>query len=870
MKQRILSFLIASVLVFGLMVMPSSAAVESDSTDYSKDIEFINAVGITDIEPEDTNAPLTRRQAVVMAFGLSGKDIMEPQYNGEFSDVAVGDADGGKLLYATLNGLIAKTNNGKFIPDGKVKYIDALKLVFNALNYGHLVKVINKGDSEYQRLATKYNVSVKAANSNSLTVGEFAHLVALASEAPLLRAQSVEDNGYINYRTDESVTVLSEYYGICKITGTVEKNNFTSLYESSHLADWGIKLDDVTINCDNTTDTHSLLGRKVCVYYRDKGKELVYHSFENDNDVLRLECEDIEKYDNNTYYVFEGNKEKKYPCTRNAAVIYNGVAVTSADYNAFIAKGGFVPANGYVDLIKNDSGKIDCIKITNYETYVVQGVDVYNEKIIDKYGEPILSLDIVQNLFICDASGEAVTIDYIDGMNVLSVASALSGTPAEIVVTAEAVEGALTFYDGTSIMLEGEKFVVSASLKQKIDSGIIKVPQLGEETVIYLDARGLAAVCEASPNTGWNYGFLTEKGMTSGLDSKLMLRILTTDGGFKEFEAARNIEIDAVLFKKNHTGAYDALTSDKLNIPVKYRVTSFDEIKDIDTPVGSSENENSLKLIHEGDSINWTDYTSSFTGGYFMKSGAVCFTVPLKPSSDERDYATGTVENSFKKDVKYNVAIYGENPDDLVNTVAVKKSGTTAGVEASDIIAVVDKVTHAIDSEGNEVWKIYAVKEGASNVYTAEDRVYNHGTDADPIEKGDIIRMKSNDRNEVSALERTFDSETRKIQEGIIGEYSSDVVLPHLYPSDGRSVMFYLAYGKTLRFKNNILQVQLNDSEGTIKNYYYMGRLVVVDKEGVRIGSATDLVIDESGTVSSQILIEMRYSRIRTIVVYKE
>lgn len=870
MKNRILSFLIALAMVSGLMIIPSYAAA-AENIDYSGDIEFINAVGITDTFAENINEPITRRQAVVMAFGLLGKDNMQPQYNGEFADIAADDADGGKLYYAVENGVIAKTNNGKFIPDGKVKYIDALKLVFNSINYGHLVHGVGKGDSEYYRLASKYKVSVKPASTSALTVGEFAHLVALAAQAPLLRVVSVEEDGYINYGVDENVTVLSTYYDIYKINGTVEKNNFTSLYESTPLSDWGISIEGVTINCDDTTDTQNLMGRKINAYYQNEGKELVYYTFENNDDVLRLECEDIEKFNNNTYYCFEGSKEKKYPCTRNAAIIYNGIAVTSADYSDFITQCGFIPANGHVELVKNDSGKIDCIKITNYKTYVVQGVDIYNEKIIDKYGEPILNLDTVETLFVCDVLGEAVKLEYIDCMNVLSVASSLNGLSARVIVTAEAVEGVLTSYDGEKIRLEGEEFTLSASLKEKIDNGTIKLPQLNEETIIYFDVRGLVAICEASPNTGWSYGFLKEKALTSGLDKKLMVKLLTTDEGITVFEIARNVKIDGVLFKKNHIGAHDALTNDKLNVPIKYRVNVFGEIKDIDTPTeGSNETETSLKLVHTNESTNWAPYVYSFTGGIFMKTGAVCFTVPLVPSSDERDYAAGTVENALKKDTRYNISVYGENPDDLVNTVVVKRASAAATVEASDIIAVVNKVTRTLDSEGNIVWKIYAVKEGVSNEYIVEDEIYNHSADADPLEKGDIIRISCNDRLEVSALERTFDNDSRTIENGITGEYPADVALPHLYPSDGRSVMFYLAYGKTLKFKNNILQVQLNDDAGTIRNYYYMGRVVVVDKEGVRVGSVTDLVFDASGTVASDILIEMRYSRIRTIVVFKD
>ena len=45
--------------------------------------------------------------------------------------------------------------------------------------------------------------------------------------------------------------------------------------------------------------------------------------------------------------------------------------------------------------------------------------------------------------------------------------------------------------------------------------------------------------------------------------------------------------------------------------------------------------------------------------------------------------------------------------------------------------------------------------------------------------------------------------------------------------------------------------------------------VVIVDKNEVRVGSVSDLVFDPSGAIASDILLEMRYLRVRTIVVYK-
>lgn len=871
MKIRILSLLVVFSMVFALGMIPVSAAALANK-DYTEDIKFLNAVGISDISPERTDEAVTRRDAVLMALGLHAKNSVLLAYNNEFSDVSADDAEAGKLLYAVKNGLIAKTSDNRFLPGGKLKYIDALKLVFHSINYGYMAKSMGKGDSVYYSFASRYDVKVKAVNNEALTVGEFAHLVALAADAPLVMVSSVNHDGDIYYSIHKGVTALTQYYNISKINGTVTKNNFTSLYESDAHLSPAITVDDMVLKCSASVDTQSLLARSITAYYEKESKTLVYHKFDNKDNVITLECEDILKFENSTYYYTQGTKEKKQTIQRNAAIIYNGVAVTSADYNDFMIKSGHIPQNGHVELIENVSGNCDCIKITNYETYVVQSVDVSGLKIVDKYGGTPLNFETTENLFVCDINGEPIGFDYIDGMNILSVAASLNGYAAKVIVTADAVEGTLVSRYNNEIQLEGETFTMSKALLDKIENNIVKMPTLSEEVVIYFDARGRVAACEPSSNTGWEYGFLIEKGLERGMDAKLMIKMLTKSGDIGIYDLATNIKIDGKKYKKNIQGAYDDITNEKLNVPVKYRLNANGEIKDLDTPTqGASEDENSIKHVLDSEQIKWIDYVSAFSGNIYMKAGAVCFEIPANPTGDARDYSVSTVEASFVKDTNYNISVYGENPDDLVNTVVVKKSNVSRSVLPSDIISVVDKVSRGIDSQGNEVWKIYAVNSGSILAYTIEDNsIYDHNTDPDPLERGDVVRFRANSRCEVQAMERTFDNGTRTIPGAISGEYASDTSTPCLYPADGDlNVMFHLAYGKTLNFKNNIMQMRYNDDAGTIQNYYYMGRIIVVDKDKVRMGSLTDLVFDPTGSISSNILLEMRYMRVRSIVVYQ-
>ena len=94
-------------------------------------------------------------------------------------------------------------------------------------------------------------------------------------------------------------------------------------------------------------------------------------------------------YSDNEYsYLLEGNSsEKRAKIETDKIVIYNGR--TTNNYQVT----DLLPTYGWVELIDNDrNGRYDIVKITDYDTYVVESYDAITEIMRDKYENKYIDL----------------------------------------------------------------------------------------------------------------------------------------------------------------------------------------------------------------------------------------------------------------------------------------------------------------------------------------------------------------------------------------------------------------------------------------------------------------------------------------------
>lgn len=911
MKTKLISFFLSFVMIAVLCAVPVSATPADDGS-YEEDIYFINALGLGEINPENIDKPITRREAVLLSMGLYLGEYIVFDYNGEFIDISADDENAGKLALAVKNGIVSATADGKFVPDGKVSYIDAIKMVFNSLNYGPYVQSTGQGDVRYHLLANEYDVNVSPKASSALTVGEMAHLVAMAAEAPYMVIKSADQNGDIQYDKSQNVTALSFNYGIETIEATVTQNEFTSLYNKTALIKKGITLGSVSLNCNENTDTRDLLGKKIKAYYLEKTKDMLYYKLDDTQKIVALSADDIKDFNTatHTYYYYSGNSTKTHRVNANAAYIYNGVALTSAEAALILAGDIFTPSSGYVELIGSGSN-FDCVKITDYKTYVVSGVDITGQKIIDKYGLAPLDYYSCEKLSIHDNEGNPISFEYIDKDNILLVEQSLCGTAVNIIVCADAVEGVINSYSDGIIRIEGEIFEASDILKKRISgynslnpNNIISIdvgrgvasPRLEEYVVLYLDGLGKVADYKISANSGWKYGYLFQKSslaMAQEMEPKLKVKMLNDDNEVAEINIAKNFTMDGTKYTK-YIDSYHQIITPTL---VRYRLNPKGEIKEIDNPgtaadstvPSSSEDASSLKehyLFDADIDADYRDFTyvpsvsgvtfrhvsdSGKTTTKYFEKDALCFTVPSDPAdTDEKNYAV-TALSAFDKNSRFggDVRVYWEDENEIVNTAIVRYASVSTSV--SQNVYIVDKVTQAIDENGNNVWKLYLMNGGTIKEYTApETGVYDS---SNPLTCGDLIRISASGKREIKVIERTFDWENSSTFQIGQKDFGAAGTAKNPYSTEGYGVNdeLYLLCGRAKRRSNNIMEVSYG--AGLSEQFYLNGRIVVVEKAGsgyqLRIGTTADIAFDPSGTYSSRVVVDARYVVVRNVIVYK-
>ncbi len=908
MKNKLISLALFFALLIAMLSAPAPASADR-TEDYLADIEFINALLPYEIDPATADSPITRREAVLMSMSLYLGRYVTFSYNNEFSDVSPDDAEAGKLALAVKNGIVPAAVDGKFVPEGRVAYIDAIRMVFNSLNYGAYVQATGQGDVKYHLLSNEHDVKVSPKAISALTVGEMAHLVAAGAEAPYMVIKTADGNGDVNYDMTQNVTSLKYQHGINTIEGVVSQNEFTSLYERAHLAESGITLKGISLKCKEDVNTRPLLGKKLKAYYLEETNELLYYSEDDMQKSMTLSADDISGYNNYKYSYYDGIKTKTVSIDHGAAIIYNGVALTSEDADLVAAGDIFIPESGMVEILET-AGTYDCVKITDYKTYIVSGVDAAGRKIIDKYGLAPLDYENKDKLSIRDAQGNPIDFGYIDTDNVLSVEMSVDSSCANIIVNATAVEGMMNSYSNGVIQVEGESFKASELLKKRIagynsanPSDVISAtvgrgvapPKPGEHLVLYLDAFGRVADYKISANSGWKYGYVIEissDDKLSGMNPELALRLLTQDSKVEELPVAKNVIIDGTKYSR-YRDSYDYLIA---ATPIKYRMNPKNEIKEIDNPAttGADEDVSALKLhgqyIPDIDNYRDFSYNSSVNGlgfrhadynktvrMHYFKKGALCFTVPENPAdTNEKNYAVSVIETSYEKDAQIGgtAEVYWEDTDEIVDTLLVRKAAVS--VSATKDVYIVDKVTQGLNDNGDNVWKFYLMNGGTVKEYTADTSgVYNSGT---PLTCGDIIRIGASDKNEINVIERALDWESRTTQ--FYTNYKdtdvhSDASKNPYFSENVVSGELYLVRGKAIRYKNNVFEVEYTATDGTQQTeYFYMnGRVIVVEKAAdgyqLRVGSVSDIVFDPSKAYSSDIVVDVRYAVVRNIIVYK-
>lgn len=433
--MRNLKKVIALVAVFAMLVSSVAFAQVftdvADTDNYSEAIETLNTLGILtgddenndgkmEFRPEDT---ITRAEVTAIISRIQGMGNAS-QTTTDFTDVPSSHWASGYVSQAATQGIVNGYGDGTFGPDDNVTYEQIIKMLMETLGY-YPFAVDNGGyPTGYLAAAQRYGVLdgvVGGGVGVEAKRGMVAQLVNNAIDTPLMDKYSYgKDAEYVIYNglTDLGSpyqSLLTRDLKLVKVTGVVERNNYTTLgqtgtsYDADKTPEIGIAVDDTTdnynyLNKDSKVTSYlngttnmtiqngdvegadDLLGYAVSLYAKkdssDKYTLISISKSDDKNETVEFNFDLYKELKNGkiTYYRDENSSSTStVNIASNAVIVYNGAAAgTFADNGSnYLSK--------VVDNDKN-SGKVVCINSKDATGYDVIRIEAGVSAVVSEVG----------------------------------------------------------------------------------------------------------------------------------------------------------------------------------------------------------------------------------------------------------------------------------------------------------------------------------------------------------------------------------------------------------------------------------------------------------------------------------------------------
>ncbi len=842
---RILTLILALALV---TVFPSGLA-SAQAGDYSEAAEILTAVGF--IDGADQMELCTREEAVSLTMRLIGFEPISGDYKNQFIDVTAENPNAPLLAMAVKMGICEPLRPAVFAPRGSVHIADAEKMIMKALGYDTAVST-----ASYLSAAQKYlKKGISIEGGRPLTKGELYQLILNAAQMPIPVIRSVEaEGGY--YKVSDDTDAFYVYHRIRKLEGTVTANSYSGLYNKKSLPENRIAIDGTEVKYEGALDATDLLGRGVeayCRYDEDEDSYTLLHCAYAD-DYVKFESADITSFSNNTYKVEPGGKTSRYSFDKNAAIIYNGVAIDDSDHK-LLTSALFQPENGIVELIATEGGEYNVVKISDYKTYVVESIDRVNRIIVDRYEEKPLTADFEADLLVFGKTGEPLTIDSIEQGNVVSVAQSADKSLTELTLCSEGVQGTLISIDGNKkVEVEGEYFELTPSLSKYVSKTANKYMlsnMLGGDVILYLDHSGRAAHITAGSDGEWSFGYLIDTAITGSMEKVMKCKLLTQQGEVITCDFIKTPAIDGKIYKDVET-AKDYFPDE--GCVVRYRFNDDGALAKVDSPVkGERESENTLHQTFKGNTI-YKSTIPSFGGASIPKNNVIIFNVPEVDvvNPEDRDYQVADY-SIFTNDRYFDIETFAVDAEELADDVVLYRSEAAKQIKTSELMTVYEKMTTVLTDNGEELRTLHGQNSSGSKEFLCEDEIYATIA-AMKLKPGDLLRITPDNNGYIQQIERGFSADKMQIDTSVADS---------IYNGE-----FRLSYGKALARSGGAFQMKL-DGSGELEKYKEEGIVYIVENGKVSKGSYDDIIFDRSATASSNIVVEMNWSRVRSVVIYR-
>lgn len=710
-------------------------------------------LGILNNTDLESSAYVTRGEFVSAAVHLRGAGDIVTEESSVYADLNNKHPYYKDIMAASSAGLVCGGSDGNFMPDEIITSEQAGGILVRVLGYTDLSaasETLNSYIAWSGVLCGYYEMTWK--NVTDILVNMLDRNVIVYSF----------ENGRPNY-TQENETVLEKYHGLYELDGIVQGVYDTYIGGRFNLGKNQAEIGGVKYETGDI-DLSDYVGHRVKGYYHndeEQGTYTIISAADYKTETLTIPADDLESYENRELGYFDGTKTRHVKTDINLSVVYNGRYCTNFTAPEMLIK------SGRVTLIDNNGdGIYDVADIREYQTYIVDSVDLQNEKIYLKYASEKYVIDLSADsstVELSNTSGAPLDVRELMSNDVICVYESKEGEYIKIIMCTKELDGTIESVSDDSVVIGGTEYDVTENCMK--NQAVYLKP--GVTGVFVKDIEGY--ICYIiSADTGDHFAYVINAYTEEGTD-KVLLRLLLDSGEIQDYYVRDKAKLDSVSYKSPER-LWEAMGGTSFRHRLIKCTISNDEITKIDTAGDDAEN-GGLEMYYtdyeytsgmpmpNSDGHKRTFRSASMTiGGKVAISGnTIVMIVPNDPAEISNKYYA--VDNTYiENDKDYRVEAYRDSDEDYTADILVIYDDVSSNYNLSnnDIgINVLGQVIEAVNEDNEQTYILEIYDGGVMKQYMLRDsdmlgKIYGDYTPS----KGDIVRyeLKNNKINKLELI----------------------------------------------------------------------------------------------------------------------
>ncbi|MBO5371001.1 MAG: hypothetical protein J6B23_10055 [Clostridia bacterium] len=807
-----------------------------------------------------------------LSMGLSGIGL-DADAGKFFTDVLQSNENYKDIgLCASVN-LISGDGMGKFNPEKRISFSEAVKIVMSALGYDELAKAYGGYPTGYLKCASDNKVTsgISGQNSSSITWDTALALIANAIDTKMFMQTGFGDN--ITYDSASGKTWINHYHKLTKYEGTVTGTADAVFDDIDALDENEIRIDDAVYECrKNHAD---LLGRKVYFYTDDDAKVAAAVCVADSSETVTvIEWDKILSFSDNVLtYEKDGDKTVSMHISSVTDVIYNGKPATLSDSEWHITGGNI--------RIVSEGNKAKNAVISEPKTFAIKKAFDNSETFYDMYGNGMFSAKDKDVTFV-DSYGNNMEFTELNAYDVISVFESKDQSFARLYYSNSEIDGKIEGIQKSgsaiNITLSGVTFPVAYNFLKEADK-----LSVGQEGLFGLTIYGEIATMKPL-NISETWAYLADCAQGSGLDATVRLKLFCEDDKMYVYELCDRVMIDGRAVKKE-----DVLSSLPYHNGVVRYGTYSGRISRIDTlQKGEYEDENSANILFEGYDDNKKPETNLIYNVrqniFGMKvpanSNTRLFIVPADSDADDTMYRAKTL-GYFTHDKTYVFNAYRVGENAHTAEVLVIYTGSADSYITKDTpVTVVESVSRKIASDGEYCYVVNGYTNGqkvAKEVHSDEVidnlcSIFPGQTDQKhTLSTGDVVKLGTDaDTDKVMEIALYYEQKNDYLlTNAVVGKdiISNRMLRANVYSEDGGNL--WLTQDE---LASDNIKLSVDYIESINASLYKIYRLYRHTNGELKLETASVRDIADyksSGENFSKILMFSAYNEPGTILIYR-